>query len=92
MRLFGIAGPVAMALSSWFTPLPTREDIKADWEQCDLCRSVFEDQELIMACEYTVVDWEKGIVVELFLKRPELMTRFRAISTAFLPSWRIMVH
>jgi hypothetical protein len=45
---------------------------------CEICKNIFQQPELMMACDYTVTDISDGIVCTVNLKKPELMPKLRA--------------
>lgn len=49
---------------------------------CEICKAVFQDMELISACDYSVTDTSDGVIFSLYLKKPELMPRFRSFHEA----------
>ncbi len=49
------------------------EGAAMEWANCELCKSTFEDMELIMACDYNVSNWSGGLMTVINLKKPELM-------------------
>lgn len=75
------AGLIALILCLWALPAATQEAALEDspWMNCELCKPIMEDMELMMACDYNIADWSQGVIFTLVLKKPELMERFRKL-------------
>jgi hypothetical protein len=54
------------------------QDMAAAMADCVICADLFEDMDLMMACDYNVSDFSEGIIFTLNMKQPEMMDRFRA--------------
>jgi hypothetical protein len=79
LKKIGLPGLVLAALVLFVAPLMAHADEHPDWANCEICKHVFEDMELLMACEYNVADWSEGLIFNLSLKNADLMPRFRAM-------------
>jgi hypothetical protein len=71
------AGLIALVLCLWALPAAAQED--SAWMNCEICKHVMNDMDLLMACDYSIADWSQGAIFTLALKKPELMERFRAL-------------
>jgi|GEM_PF-3276559 len=45
---------------------------------CEICSRIFQEMDLMMACDYSVNDWSHGVIFSVNLRQPEMMSRFRA--------------
>ncbi|MHC4945228.1 MAG: hypothetical protein ACYTG7_19605 [Planctomycetota bacterium] len=45
---------------------------------CEICKNIFNQMDLMMACDYSVENWSEGLVMSLSCKQPEMLPRFRA--------------
>jgi hypothetical protein len=79
LKKLGLPGLVMAALVLFIAPSMAHTNEQPDWADCAICQHVFEDMELLMACEYSVSDWSEGLIFNMSLKDAGLMPRFRAM-------------
>lgn len=48
-----------------------------EWMNCAICKPIFDDPELMMACDYSINDWSNGVVMSINLRNTDLMDRMR---------------
>jgi len=48
-------------------------------EKCKICDTIFQEMDLIMACEYSIHKWDEGLVTDLRLMNPSLEKRLREL-------------
>ncbi|MFH2000677.1 MAG: hypothetical protein ABIK28_13430 [Planctomycetota bacterium] len=45
---------------------------------CEICKSIFEEPELMAACDYSVAKFNNGLIFNLYMKDMSLMPQFKA--------------
>jgi len=66
---------LVLALVVLATPVVAQD--LGEFMNCEICSAVFQDMELIAACDYAVHDWSHGTVTTLELNNPAFMQKLR---------------